>query len=80
MASTNKQLLGTEATRALRANGCKAKICGLSANDCEEAFIRAGANAFMLKPITTNKEQLGKELFDILCTKEGSSPSEPQET
>jgi CheY-like chemotaxis protein len=36
MASTEKQMLGTETVRALRAKGFKNTICGLSANDVEK--------------------------------------------
>jgi hypothetical protein len=49
MASVEKQLLGTETVQALRSHGCKSRICGLSANDVEENFINAGADAFMFK-------------------------------
>jgi CheY-like chemotaxis protein len=38
MASTEKQMLGTETVRALRAKGFKNTICGLSANDIEQAL------------------------------------------
>jgi DNA-binding response OmpR family regulator len=62
MASTEKQLLGTETTRELRAKGVTCKICGLSANDVEKAFMSAGADAFMSKPITCEKEELEREL------------------
>jgi len=49
MASVEKQLLGTETVSALRAKGIKSRICGLSANDLETAFINAGADFFQLK-------------------------------
>jgi signal transduction histidine kinase/CheY-like chemotaxis protein len=51
MTSTEKQLLGTDTVRALRAKGFKNRICGLSANDLEQSFISAGADCFVLKPI-----------------------------
>jgi CheY-like chemotaxis protein len=66
MASTEKQLLGTEATRELRAKGVSSKICGLSANDVQKAFLSAGADAFMFKPITCEKEGLKRELRQVL--------------
>jgi len=49
MASVEKQLLGTETVSALRAKGIESRICGLSANDLETAFINAGADFFELK-------------------------------
>ena len=66
MASVEKQLLGTETVRALRAAGCKARICGLSANDVQQAFEDAGANAFMIKPFPTKADALKKDLLRIL--------------
>jgi signal transduction histidine kinase/CheY-like chemotaxis protein len=66
MASVEKQLLGTETTRALRSKGVTARICGLSANDVEESFYEAGANSFMLKPFPCKKEHLIRELHRIL--------------
>ncbi len=50
MTSVDKQLLGTETAHALRGKGFDGAICGLSANDMEYSFIKAGANAFMIKP------------------------------
>lgn len=66
MASVEKQLLGTEATRALRSRGVTSKICGLSANDTEEQFLDAGANAFMMKPFPCDKTGLTRELLRVL--------------
>lgn len=66
MTSVEKQLLGTEATRALRAKGVSARICGLSANDAEQLFLDAGANAFMFKPFPCEKDALTKELLRVL--------------
>jgi DNA-binding response OmpR family regulator len=66
MASTEKQLLGTETTRELRAKEVTCKICGLSANDVEKAFMSAGADAFMSKPIPFHKEELERELRRVL--------------
>ena len=66
MASAEKQLLGTETTRALRAKGVKAKICGLSANDAKQAFQDAGANSFMFKPFPCQKHELSRALVSII--------------
>jgi CheY-like chemotaxis protein len=66
MASVEKQLLGTETTRALRAKGVTSRICGLSANDMENAFYESGADAFLLKPIPSQKDALTKILLGIL--------------
>lgn len=63
MASVEKQLLGTETVSELRNRGIKSRICGLSANDKEEEFLAAGANAFMFKPFPCKKD----ELTDALC-------------
>jgi CheY-like chemotaxis protein len=49
MASVEKQLLGTETVRELRKRGVECRICGLSANDKELDFLRAGADSFCYK-------------------------------
>jgi signal transduction histidine kinase/CheY-like chemotaxis protein len=69
MASVEKQMLGTETTRALRLIGVTSRICGLSANDVEEAFIRAGADLFMSKPFPCEKEALKRELLNCIYSK-----------
>jgi signal transduction histidine kinase/CheY-like chemotaxis protein len=66
MASVEKQMLGTETARALRANGVKSRICGLSANDAEGPFIDAGADAFIRKPFPCEKQALTREVLRIL--------------
>ena len=66
MASIEKQLLGTETVRALRANGVESVICGLSANDVEEPFRNAGAQCFMFKPFPCEKNELALELTRVL--------------
>jgi len=66
MASVEKQLLGTETVAELRSNGCKSRICGLSANDKEMEFIEAGADAFLFKPIPCNAKILRKTLHQVL--------------
>jgi signal transduction histidine kinase/CheY-like chemotaxis protein len=69
MASVDKQLLGTETARALRAKGIVSKICGLSANDIEKNFLDSGADAFIMKPLPCRKEALSLELLRILSGK-----------
>ena len=66
MASMQKQLLGTETTKALRSKGVKSKICGLSANEMGDDFFAAGANAFVCKPLPTKKVLLQQILCEIL--------------
>jgi CheY-like chemotaxis protein len=66
MASIEKQLLGTDTVRALRANGVDCTICGLSANDKAAEFLEAGADAFMSKPFPCGKEGLSKEILLVL--------------
>jgi CheY-like chemotaxis protein len=66
MASIQKQLLGTETVRALRNQGFKGIVCGLSANSMEEAFLSAGANAFMFKPFPCEAQPLTQELSRII--------------
>ena len=68
MASTKKQMLGTETIRALRAKGFKNTICGLSANDIEQTFIGAGADCFLLKPIPCDRSRLEAVLDKILSS------------
>jgi CheY-like chemotaxis protein len=67
MTSTEKQLLGTDTVRALRAQGFKNTICGLSANDLEQSFIRAGADCFILKPVPCDTSALVGVLDGIVC-------------
>jgi signal transduction histidine kinase len=69
MASMEKQLLGTETVAALRSQGCDSIICGLSANDVETAFLNAGADFFLLKPIPASKEGLARVLRRVLFGK-----------
>jgi signal transduction histidine kinase/CheY-like chemotaxis protein len=67
MASVQKQLLGTETVRAIRAKGFRTPIiCGLSANDVEDAFHHAGSDAFLIKPFPCKKEELEKELLKVV--------------
>jgi len=70
MASVDKQLLGTETVRALRANGVESIICGLSANDLEQQFKDAGADAFIMKPFPCQKAALERELERVLSSAE----------
>ena len=72
MSSVEKQLLGTEAARQLRARGFRGRICGLSANDMESQFLQAGADNFLLKPFPCEKELLRKTLQHIWYGAESS--------
>ena len=69
MASVEKQLLGTETVHALRAAGVQSCICGLSANDSEDQFLKNGANAFMRKPFPCEKNALTTEIIRVLRTR-----------
>ena len=79
MASVEKQLLGTETCRELRARGFKARICGLSANDLQAQFFNAGADAFMIKPFPAQKEVLELELKRIIFGSSSSALASPEE-
>ena len=70
MASIDKQRLGTETVLAMRSQGVKSIICGLSANDMEQQFLRAGANCFMFKPFPCEAEALSAELLRVLAAGE----------
>ena len=74
MASTQKQLLGTETVRLLRAKGFDSVICGLSANDIGPQFIEAGADAFLMKPLPCESSALASELYRVLRSREHSAP------
>lgn len=67
MASVERQLLGTETVRALRSRGVVSKICGLSANDKEDEFLEAGADAFCIKPFPCESDAMKDELRRVLC-------------
>jgi len=77
MASVEKKLLGTETVHALRSKGVQSRICGLSANDVEEGFLRNGADTFMFKPFPCKKEDLRRELHRIWYS---TRPRERSET
>ena len=66
MASIEKQLLGTDTVRALRANGVTSTICGRSANDKAQEFLDAGANTFMSKPFPCGKEGMRAAILRVL--------------
>lgn len=74
MASVEKQLLGTEAVKVLRARGVRCRICGLSANDKETEFLEAGADVFASKPIPCDPPFLRQELQRILYQSDSSAP------
>lgn len=75
MPSTEKTLLGTETIRELRAKGVTSCLCGLSANNLEHAFVEAGANGFIQKPMPCQKEELTRELWRLTCD---MKPHEPE--
>jgi CheY-like chemotaxis protein len=66
MASVEKQLLGTEAIKAMRRKGISCRICGLSANDKEGEFLEAGADVFTFKPFPCESKALTQELCRVL--------------
>jgi DNA-binding response OmpR family regulator len=66
MASVTKELLGMETVAELRSRGVDCRICGLSANDKETAFMEAGADAFTFKPFPCAKNALAEELRRIM--------------
>lgn len=81
MAAIEKQLLGTETCREMRASGIDSIICGLSANDKEAAFRQAGADGFMLKPLPTDQADLAKQLAKVISEgigRLGQNPSQLQ--
>ena len=65
MASVEKQLLGTETVQRMRARGVTSRICGLSANDMQSAFLEAGANAFLQKPLPCKPDALSRALRHV---------------
>ena len=66
MASVEKQLLGTETVSHLRNYGITSRICGLSANDKEQEFYDAGADAFMFKPFLCDQYTMTQTLCRVL--------------
>jgi signal transduction histidine kinase/ActR/RegA family two-component response regulator len=73
MASVEKQLLGSEATLALRAKGVSSIICGLSANEARDTFIKAGADDFLIKPFPCEKVALTRKLLQILDSQKNAT-------
>jgi CheY-like chemotaxis protein len=76
MANVEKTLLGTETVAEMRNRGIKSRICGLSANDKETAFLDAGADAFMFKPFPCKKDEITEALFHVLYDHGQSSRKE----
>ena len=58
MTSAEHGLKGTETVRALRAKGVSSILVGLSANDLEGAFLKAGADSFVMKPFPCKENEL----------------------
>ncbi|KAL3903638.1 MAG: hypothetical protein SGARI_005284 [Bacillariaceae sp.] len=77
MASVEKQLLGTETVAAMRAKGVKSVICGLSANDVEDQYMKAGADYFLYKPFPCKAHALRDELLQMLATYEVDEEKAP---
>ena len=50
----------------MRSRGVTSKICGLSANDLRDAFVNAGADEFILKPMPCKPPDLKRLLHKIL--------------
>ena len=67
--AVDKQLLGTETVRLMRSRGLDAVVCGLSANDLENPFKEAGADAFWLKPFPADQIVLEQELHRLLISR-----------
>lgn len=79
MASVEKQLLGTETCRILRAKGVGSIVCGLSANDMESSFLDSGADAFMMKPLPCDVGSLKRELLRVLASgRESVASTQPE--
>jgi FixJ family two-component response regulator len=66
MASAEKSLLGTETATQMRSKGIKSTICGLSANDIKDSFLKSGADDFLLKPMPCKADMLRETLSNIL--------------
>jgi hypothetical protein len=66
MASMELELRGTENVAALGSQSCYSRICGLSANDAETAFLNAGADFFIFKLFQLAKNGL-LEYFVLSC-------------
>jgi CheY-like chemotaxis protein len=66
MAGVEKHMLGSETVEILRHRGVTCCICGLSANNKENEFLKAGADFFILKPFPFEKELLKNELARLV--------------
>ena len=66
MPGVTKQLLGTETVQMLRQRGVRCKICGLSANDLRDGFLKAGADDFTLKPLPSKPALLKSRLLELV--------------
>ena len=64
--SVERRLTGTETARAMRAKGVKSIICGVSANDLEDAFLSSGADLFSTKPFATDQASLERFMTEAL--------------
>ena len=69
MDSVMPVMSGLEATTALRAAGCRSLIIGVTGNALEEdvrAFVDAGANAVLTKPVSRKQLEAKLAEFDLL--------------
>lgn len=64
--SVERRLSGTETARAMRAKGIQSIICGVSANDLEDAFLGSGADLFSTKPFATDQASLERFMTEAL--------------
>jgi CheY-like chemotaxis protein len=66
MSSVEQSMLGTDTARQMRTKGVTSIICGLSANDLQEAYQAVGADFFMHKPFPCEPHALRESLSRIL--------------
>jgi CheY-like chemotaxis protein len=79
MTSIEQVLKGTETTRALRTQGVKSIICGLSANNLKSSFAQAGADDFQIKPFPCEHDDLYNLLKRLLSKRHLASTARSQE-
>jgi CheY-like chemotaxis protein len=66
MSTVDQAMLGTDTTHRMREIGVASIICGLSANDMQDAFQAVGADFFMHKPFPCEPLALRESLSRIL--------------
>lgn len=70
LGNTAGALLGSDAVTKLREQGFGSLICGMSGSDAHESFKKAGANAFVFKPLPFRPAALTQELSRIISVTE----------